>query len=605
MKITKYLFIIIILIIPSLIFAKTDSRWWNKEEIPILNVVDDLQINTYGKIYVVDCNIGDDVNGLGTEFKPWKSIRKVFDFYKGRPAPGDIVRIRAGTYRETVDIRASGNKENPILIGPYGDGEVIIDASYKPKEWIKYKENTFSAHCPFRPTAIVIDEKPLLPEFDIEKLNEGKWYYDDVQNILFIYLLDNDPSKHDIGIVNNDEYQDTVFLNNANHIILYGITVRCAGRHGVSVLGNNNRIEKCNLKFNGKGGVAIWPYGETKSASNEVIKCHIYHNMMRNWPRGRYKRGMWTAGGSTGTPNTKFIGNIVHKNGGEGLLCGGIKGGTLFRDNIVYDNWSVNIYIDGQPDCVVDRNFILCHDPDANDLYNNKDDNPQDGKNFRRLRAEGIMTADEIEPASFRNAKIVNNIIIGCRRGITHYAKAKESGLKDVLIANNTIILPDIEGLGEEFVGINIPYNGGNNKNTQIVNNIIYGMYPKTNLLYYDTGLSLLSKDFHNITFNNNLWYHKTNKKPFKSGFKWKGMYSYNFLGWQKKYKSIDQSSGDMYADPKFVDANKTSSGGLSLRSDSPAIDAGEKVQEVVFDYLGNKRDEKIDIGAVEFIKDE
>jgi hypothetical protein len=590
----------------NLSFAEINGRWWNKEEISALNVAKDFKTSRLGRDYYIDGINGDDERGDGSILAPWKTIGKAFDYYAGRPTPGDAVRIKAGVYRERIEIRSSGTPENHILVGPYGDGEVVIDASNKVAGWNIYKDKIYKAKCLLKPSAVVLDQEPLFPEFSLEKINKGKWYYDNKNKIIYVYIPDGkNPESHDIGIVNDDEYQIGIFLNGAQCITIYGLTVEYTGGHGISVLGNNNRIEKCNIKFNGKGGISIWSYGNTISTDNLVIKNHIYHNMLRNWPRGRYKWGLWTAGGSTGAPNTQFVGNVVHKNGGEGLLSGGQKGSTIFRDNIVYDNWSVNIYIDGQPDCMIEKNFIFCHEPNLQDLYNNGDDNPSDNKNLRRLRAEGIMTADEGSPATFRNAKIVNNVIIGCRRGITHYGKAKGSALKDVLIANNTIIVPNAKGPGEEFVGINIPYNNGNNSNVILSNNIIYGSHPSTYLLFLDTGLSLGNDNFRGLTFRNNLWYHASNPKPFHIGPRWVNIYHLNFKEWQNKCRNKNQCSGEINKDPKFFDVGRYSVDGLTPKPDSPVIDAGIFIEGITGDYNNNPRKDRPDIGAIECIKNE
>jgi hypothetical protein len=597
----RYILLLSLILFSGITFAEdTGERYWNANETVALNAARDLKIGAAGRNYYVDGKNGSD-EGDGSSLAPWKTIGKAFDYYSSRPAPGDAVLIKAGVYQEKFWIRSSGAAERPIIVGPFGDGEVIIDASGKVDGWVNYKDKIYKAPCPFKPNAVVMDEKPLFPEFSLDKVNAEKWLYDDKNKVIYVYFPQGDPLLHDIGVISDNEYNDGVFLNNANHIVFYGITVRFAAGHGISVLGDYNRIEKCNLKFNGKAGVLIWSYGDTKGEGNLVIKNHIYHNMLRNWPRGRYKWGLWVAGGVSGSSNNQFMGNVVHKNGGEGLLTGGRTGGTIFRDNLVYDNWSVNIYIDGSPDCLVEKNFIFCSEPDAGDLYNNGDDNPADGKNFRRLRAEGIMTADESEPASFKNATITNNFIVNCRRGITHYAKAHDSGLKDVLVAYNTIILPDALGNGEEFIGINIPFNNGNNKNARFYDNIVYGRHPKTHLLNLDTGLSILNKDFRGVKFAHNLWFHKTNKKSFRVGPKWLDIYAFDFQGWQNKCRSIEQCTGDIYTDPQFTDANSTTVAGLTPKPDSPAKDNAVAIEGVINDYSGNPRnDNKPDIGAIE-----
>ena len=609
--IIKKCILLFFLIVAYLVFeksalARTDSRWWDKNEVPSLNVLNNLKAGRAGKNYYINAAIGNDKNnGLAPE-TAWKTIGRAFDHYSGRPAPGDVILIASGVYRERLWIIANGTVENRIIVGPYGDGEVTIDASNKIEGWTLHSDKIYKANCPFNPIAVVMDEKPLFPELSLEKLGKDKWYYDTKTKTIFIYIHDgNNPTTHDIGILEDNEYQEGIFLNQTSYVTLYGLTVKYAGGHGISVLGSNNYIEKCNLKFNGKAGITVWSYEDTISSNVEVIKNHIYHNMLRNWPRGRYKLGLWGAGGFTDAPNTKFIGNVVHKNGGEGLLALGKNGGVIFRDNIVSDNWSVNIYVDNHPNSVIEQNFIFCTNPDPNDLYNNGDKTPQDGRNFRRLRAEGIMTADESEPATFRNAKIINNIIIGCRRGITHYNKAKNSGLKDVLIANNTIILPATKGLNEDFIGINVPYNRGNNSNAVYANNIVYGTHPSTFLLSVDTGLSLGNDYFHGLKLLNNIWYHPNNLKPFNIGPRWIKLYHLSFADWLKKCQDKNQSNGNINKDPKFTDITKYSSSGLTPKSDSPIIGAGIHIDEIKTDYNGTLRKPKPDIGAIEAIKNE
>jgi len=599
---TTFLSLIVSLILANYLSAESANRWWNKDEVSKYNVLEDLNEGS-GRIWYVDGKNGNDTNS-GTSLKyAFKTIGKAFDYYKGRPAPGDIVVITAGVYKERFWIRSRGTKENPIVVGPYGDGEVIIDASGKVGKWEKYKGNIYKALCPFKPIAVVVDEKPLFPEFSLGRLNKGKWHYDNDSKVLYICLNNGgNPNLRNVGVVKDDRYQRGVFLNGAEYVIVYGLTVEYSGGHGISILGNHNRIEKCNVKFNGTSGIYIWPYGKMPGIGNEIIKNNIYHNMIRNWPRGRYKTGNWSPGAAATTPGNSFIGNVVHNNGGEGLLtcCGGR--GTVFRDNIVYDNWSVNIYIDGAPGCLVERNLIFSHDPNPNDLYNNGDKNPEDGKNFRRLRPEGIMTADENSPARFHNAKIINNIIIGCRRGITHYGRTKGSGLKDILITNNTIILPDKKGLGEEFIGIRIPYNRGNNHNVVVRNNVIYSSNPDTYLLSINYDPVKLS-NFGGLTFDHNIWYHSGNRKPFHIGSNWLGMYDIGFDEWIKKCKKRGQGEGSKFINPEFVNADGYAPEGLRLKADSPVIDSGIPVEGVTMDYYGNTRDNNPDIGAIEFIK--
>src|SRR5207244_2804770 len=255
------------------------------------------------------------------------------------------------------------------------------------------------------------------------------------------------------------------FISEAGYVTIYGLTIRFAGGHGVQVLGDHDTVEKSRLIFNGKGGASFFSYGTIATTDAQLLKSEIGWNVMRNWPRGRIKWGGWPgAAGGQLTPKFLAQGNVSHHNGGEGLATYGGPGGAVFRDNIVYDNWSVNIYLDNQPDGTIENNLIMCHTPNRDDLYNNGDDNPADGSNLRRLRPEGIMTADEnydfTPPANLQNVLIANNVILNCRCGLQHYGQASGSGLRNVRVLNNTIVVP-AEVLPEEnataLTGISIP----------------------------------------------------------------------------------------------------------------------------------------------------
>ncbi len=575
----------------SVFFTAVSGVVLSKAEVITLNPEIYKELGKFGQDRYVDGKKGSDENGDGSSLSPWKTIGKGIGSLK----PGDALLISAGLYRERLNISTSGSEEQRILIGPKGDGEVIIDASIQLKEWSVYDKarGIYQAACSFKPTAVVVDERPLYPEFSLSSVNPGTWFYDNNKALIYIYIPGgNDPALHEIGIINDDTDQNGILVYRQNCITFYGLNVRYSGGRGIVIMGNNNRVEKCTFAFNGCGGVSICNESAV-SKNNQVIKNSVYYNFMRNWPRGRYKSGGWGAGAySHDAVNTQFIGNIVHNNGGEGLLAYGGEGGTIFRDNVVYDNWSVNIYIDNQPNGIIERNLVFCHEPDKSDLYNNGDNDPSDGRNFRRLRAIGIMTADEDyglnPPANLNNILIANNIIIGCRMGISHNAAARNSGLKNVLVAHNTIIVPDAIGAGEEYIGIKVPYNNGNNLNTVYRDNIVYATNPQTYLLAIETNPSGLENNFSGVSFAHNLWYHSSREKPFHIGQQW---------------TNNKVSPADLYADPLLNDVSGYSAERVNLKPGSPAINAGLYVERAGKDYYDKPRDIKNPtIGAVEVI---
>jgi parallel beta-helix repeat protein len=83
----------------------------------------------------------------GTEALPWKTIRRATQ----SPQPGDIVLIKAGTYREEVILQRSGTSARPIQFWAYPgqEGEVIINAAEPVTRWHKCTGPTQCAGNPF------------------------------------------------------------------------------------------------------------------------------------------------------------------------------------------------------------------------------------------------------------------------------------------------------------------------------------------------------------------------------------------------------------------------------------------------------------------------
>ena len=577
------------------------SRWWSEKEVKNLNVMKDLKRPLHGRDFIVDGTKGGDETGDGSLSSPWKTI----GYGVRQLSAGDTLLIAAGRYRENVVFSSAGTEENPILIGPLGNGEVVIDASTPVGEWAKYSGSIYKAECLYEPVAVVLDDEPIFPEFSLEKVDQGKWHYDIKDHTLYLYIDDAEgPENHEIGVVADPQGKDAVFMNHAKYVTLYGLTIKYSNGKGIKILGDHNKVIKCNIEFNGRNGITVFSYGSTITTDTHIIKNNIYHNCIRNWPRGRYEGGGWDSGvGGGDAPNTYFIGNFVGKNGGEGLSAAGEN--NVFFDNIVYDNWSVNLYICNESGAVVANNLIFCQDPDKGELYNNRDKTPQDGRNLKWLHAEGIMTADEHYPVMFKNASIVNNIIIGCRRGITHYGLKSTSGLKNVLIANNTIILPSREGRTKN-IGIKIPYNNGNNYNVGIFNNIIYGDNQNSPLLFIEADRSKNRDYLDGLNFKNNIWYNPNNDQVFDIA-SFKLISSANDIeGWKKIYLEKNTDFNDRFIDPRLTNAAEFTPEAAMISSDSAAINSGMPMEAITIDYNSNKRrGDSPTIGALEFVYDE
>jgi hypothetical protein len=84
-----------------------------------------------------DANTGTTDGATGA----FKTIQKTADVM----VAGDICRIHAGTYRETVIPSNSGVSGSPIVYEPFGDGDVIIDGTDPVTGWTLYSGSIYKA----------------------------------------------------------------------------------------------------------------------------------------------------------------------------------------------------------------------------------------------------------------------------------------------------------------------------------------------------------------------------------------------------------------------------------------------------------------------------
>ncbi|MDD4995814.1 MAG: hypothetical protein PHW53_05130, partial [Patescibacteria group bacterium] len=234
-------------------------------------------------------------------------------------------------------------------------------------------------------------------------------------------------------------------------------------------------------------------------------------------------------------------------NWGEGLSCYEADHCTI-EDNVIYNNWAINLYLSDTTNSLVQRNLIYISSPQV--IPN------------RGNMSFGLTMADEVStvPRSANNT-VINNFIYNANFQAFSWTIVPNSGLKNALIANNTIIN------GGLFTG-----NGGSksivNANSQIRNNIVMG-YSK-----------VPSKN--GIAFSNN--------------------------NWPVMRPSLAASWTDVLDNPQIARTGTTTPGTLkpdyfkiSSRG-SPVINAAMPINKVAKDFFQVVRGTYPDIGAHEFI---
>ncbi len=474
--------------------------------------------------WYVDGATGSDTTGDGSEASPWQTIGKALDRYRSALTMGDHIRIKAGVYNERLTIASLGgtaSEQNRFVIGPYGDGEVIINPTDTHLlNWTAYNSTIYRTSYSFgTPDSIVMDDsfKSSRPVYALaDCVADGQWYWDSAASMLYVHTSGQDPvTQRDILVRKLDENNTRfgIYVETEDYVTIYGLTILGAPSIGIYANGSHIKVEKCKIKYCGKNAI-------TPGTFLEVNKCYLYANCMMNWPRGKRwgSNGGWPTAVNIGDGGS-ITGSIVAETGGEGInRYGGDSSAILIEDNIVYNNWSINIYVDNHPNATIRRNLIFCSGINFDDVIDvaHIPAGSTEETVRRRLRGTGIGLGDETQAhavATSENHNIYNNIIIACRYGFDHYNQASGSGWKNFSIYNNLIILPDYDSalVNDTFYGFRVR-NPGSNVATNIKNNIVIGNHSSGYLVDYLTS----SQTDSGIIWDNNLWYHDNNALPFK-----------------------------------------------------------------------------------------
>lgn len=604
--------------------ASAASRYYEKSE-QIAYAVSDCdtaKVPTCKTYYIDAANGNDSWNGLAASYTggttgPFKTIAKALDRYSSRMKGGNVFKIRAGTYYERISIGnlTGTSMDAPFVIGSYGDGEVIIDGSNTNMlTWQQdansniyvadYSSVKLGPSAQATPQAVVMDDnakygRPVDTYADLNTI--GEWYYDVSAKRIFIYTAGVDPAGHGVIVIKRDP--DTVDVGIYNpgydHITVAGLTVRGAGSYGYWGNTGSDYVTLINneFKFSGKGGILV------NGGHAKFQKNNVYGTVLLNWPRGTTwdTSGGWPAAVANKGAYAQVSGNRIHDNGGEGLILGdnvtSPSSAGIIEDNVIYDNWSVNVYLDHYRDGIIRNNLVYCSGPVASDAmdvakipaWTNV------GKIYKRMRPDGIMTADEDANPITDRTLIYNNVINGCASGYNHYAEIVGSAIKNSQIINNTIIVPQKDIANVDWIGIRIPYNSGHNNNSIVKNNIVYGG-GATGALLSITGAG----NERGVIFDNNVYYGTGNATPFSIGSYGSTLQNLNFENFKMAMTGHDAAS--IYADPLFANATMFAADGVALLAGSPAIDAGVNLG-LVSDFFGNVRPANgiTDIGAIEY----
>ncbi len=574
---------------------------------------------------------GSDSNP-GTAALPFRTIQHGFDALSNG---GDTLFIHGGVYHENV---ARLNKDapvgNPIIVGPIGDGEVILDGSIQVTSWTNVSGDVYKSHTGSDVVAVVVDNQALYKELSVAALEaaptvagvpaDNRFFYDSTAQDVYVRVANGAPGTHDTGVIPYYPFDNTpgnangLALWECNNWSIYGLTIRFFGGRGLEVYNcQNAHIEGNKVVFNAHTGLTTLVDGPAPAGHDgsyaQVIRNFVYFNFMHNWPRSWVWGGWGTGLGIQSTPYALVQGNISFMNGGEGIIAGGLPGGSTFRNNVSADNWNELFYYCDGPNGLIEGNLAVAHTPNPANWYNSgilpTDPSGAYQKLVELSRPSGIALGDETTDsgiAELKNVIIRNNVVINARHGTEHnveHSLVSTAGLKNIQFVNNTIIMPSALFSGEDggsMIGIYIPFDQGNNTGTYFENNIVVGGTANSPAMAMADQTIPAANLFLGLTIDHNLVF-VANPAPFDWGSNWGTYYTHD--QWLALAGGAGHGAGDVLTDPKLTNAATDSALDKKPLAGSPAIDAGTAIPAfVTTDFLGIARPQGTgwDMGAFE-----
>jgi Right handed beta helix region len=428
---------------------------------------------------------------------------------------GDTILLGGGIYREYANWYGgpSGKQGAPIVVGSYGrgTGAPIVDGGLKPNTWTKYtaqgqttvwQSSTTGMASPLGTKigssvpilGIYVNSgtsesalrevihgqvenygsEPPWPNMTQANIkdNSNNWYFDASGGRIYAdfggTLGTGDPNKADISLIYNSEngpsgHEVLISLGpGQSYYKFVGLTLRASSWNGVYTETSGITFDHCDIKFNG-GASILFGYASGDTAprtNNTVTNSRVWMNVLHNWPRfnnGNTGGGWPAAIGWSSQSNGLAQGNVIYQNGGEGLILGGsdFSGqpsvNNQVRQNVIFDNFSVNLYLDNTTNAKLEQNFVFNHPLDPTETFDGllATSPGYDGDYSKRLTPVNLSLGDE--PGSsydnrghLANITAVNNIFAGGKYGFLDYDDGtvdSSHGLKNCLIVNNTWIL--------------------------------------------------------------------------------------------------------------------------------------------------------------------
>lgn len=338
---------------------------------------------------------------------------------------------------------------------------------------------------------------------------------------------------------------DTSFVTvSGRHYRFRGLEFRNARRATFSVWGGQDvSIEDCWIHHSMRGAL----YPGNGALRIRFIGNHVWRNVQVNNPP--VEGSGWPSAVNLSDDGDLVTGNAVYENFGEGL---GVYGTNhQVRDNLVHDNYSVDIYVNNAALSSIERNTLIARGQ------------PE----FLRLGAPalGISLANESasDPVRLDVIRIANNLIGGPRRRcLSQWNGYSDAPMQAVEIRANTLAC--------NATDVAWHLDPGDHSGSVFAGNLVWQRNPARPAASVSGSTG--------ISYDHNLWF-GGNALP-----------------------AAVLGIGDVSSDPQLRDADATDASGFEIDAASPARDAAvvASIDQDLF-ALPRPFGAAPDLGAIEY----
>jgi len=387
--------------------------------------------SVYGATYTV-AQRGPAANdqGPGTPEQPWRTIANA----AAKVAPGDVVIIRDGTYRERIVVKTSGTARQPIRFQAAPGAHVVLTGADRLTGWQKLEGERPVYRLPWphrfvpwsrhmthpddvyhrligRCEQVIVDGYLLRQVLEAAQLSPGSFFVDTSNQVLEVW----DPGNRDLNkvLVEGAVRQEILRLE-GEYIEVRGLRFRFAAnmaQHGAVVLaGAHDVLEDCVVENMNASGA-------TFAGAEQVVRRCVF--------RDNGQLGF----GANGAHGLLFTECLVENNNTKGFDRGWEAGGNklvLTRDAILdrsqfLRNRGNGIWFDiGNEHCTV-RQCLIADNEDSGIFYEisyglQAHDNVITGNGFAATAGAWGAQAG-IAISSSPECVVERNLIVGNREG--------------------------------------------------------------------------------------------------------------------------------------------------------------------------------------------